>query len=313
VTSLEEGIVVVGSDGRIESVNPAAARIMGINDVDDIDDHFTCAAAFLLCEPDDQALECGWRELCTVLRSREPQTGHILSFEHAGGQRRWLSANSGLLNPEDTDGSAVLISFTDITAQHNRRQQLAHDAAHDALTGLPNRAQTVALIDAHGSSTGTDTLGAVLFIDLDSFKSINDTYGHRAGDYVLQAAAKQLRTAVRSSDVVGRFGGDEFVVLILGQVTREEVGDIAERIGTTVRASVGIVMLDDDDDPRDAGQIVGDADTAMYQAKAAGGGTSRYFAKALPEQPASTQPAEPQRDSNSRNLSARRRSRPSMP
>jgi GGDEF domain-containing protein len=107
---------------------------------------------------------------------------------------------------------------------------------------------------------------------------------------------------------VGRFGGDEFVVLILGQVTRAEVGDIAERIRTVVRASVGIVMLDDDD-PRDAGQIIGDADIAMYQAKASGGGTSRYFAKALPEQPASTQLLEPQRDSNSRNLSARRRSR----
>ncbi|WP_082129616.1 sensor domain-containing protein [Mycobacterium haemophilum] len=294
VASLEEGVMIVGSDGRVGSVNPAAQRVLGIDDRDLVDKHFTCAATFPRCESDDQAIDCGQRELCTVIRLREPQTGHVFSFDRrADGQRRWLSANSRLLNPEDPHGSAMLISLTDITAQHMAREQLAHDATHDALTGLPNRAHIVGRIDEHLGSTGTDTLGAVLFIDLDNFKPINDSLGHHVGDQVLQGAAKRLRVALRSSDVVGRLGGDEFVALILGRITAIKLDEVAKRIQTALaepmriaedaialRASIGIVMVDDEDH-RDGSQILCDADIAMYQAKASGGGTSCYFTEAF--------------------------------
>lgn len=296
VTTLEEGVLVVGSDGRIDSVNPAAQRILGINDQNSVNDHFACTATFPRCEsPDqvceshDEVIDCGQHGLCAVMRLRESQTGHVFSFERrADGQQRWLSVNSRLLNPEDSHNSAMLISMTDITAQHKARERLAHEAAHDVLTGLPNRAQIISRIDAHLGSTGADMLGALLFIDLDNFKPINDTLGHHIGDQMLQAAATCLKTALRSSDVVGRLGGDEFVALILGQITCAELDELTNRIHTTLAqsgiaddtvalgASIGIVMVKKDDG-RDGSQILRDADSAMYQAKTSGGGTSCYF------------------------------------
>lgn len=292
VASLEDGVVVVDRDGRVESVNPAAKRILGITTPDLTDGHFSCAATFPHCQPHNQASDCGQYELCALLREREDQTGRIFGFDRlTDGHRRWLSAHSRLLNPEEPDDSAVLISLADITTQHNAREQLAHDATHDALTGLPNRAQLIARIDEHLGSAEATTLGAVLFIDLDGFKTINDSQGHRAGDLVLQAAAKRLQAALRSSDVVGRFGGDEFIALILGQIPRPQLDEIVGRVHEAlaeptcvaddmlaVRASIGIVVIEDGD-RRDGDQILADADTAMYQAKAFGGGASRYFAE----------------------------------
>lgn len=138
VESLEEGVMIVNSDSRVESVNPAGRRILGIDDHDRLNEHFPCAAA----EPDETTIDCIQGALCTAIRVREPQASFILSFDRlSDGLQRWLSLNSRLLNPEDSDGSAVLISFTDVTAQHHARERLTHAAAHDALTGLINRAQ----------------------------------------------------------------------------------------------------------------------------------------------------------------------------
>ncbi|WP_454561863.1 diguanylate cyclase [Mycobacterium haemophilum] len=291
VQSLEEGVMVVNSDGRVASVNPAGRGILGVDDLDRLNEHFPCAAA----EHDETAIDCIEGALCTAIRAREPQAGLILSFDRfSDGKQRWLSLNSRLLNPEDPDDSAVLISFTDVTAQRQVHEQLQHSAAHDALTGLFNRAQIMACIDEHLDSTATDRLGGVLFMDLDDFKAINDTRGHHAGDQALKAVAKHLKASVRSSDVVGRLGGDEFVALILGQITRAVLDKLAARIHAALaeptrvgddlmglRTSVGIVIVEDDD-PRDGSQILRDADTAMYAAKHQGGSATCYFTDVLP-------------------------------
>jgi diguanylate cyclase (GGDEF)-like protein len=204
----------------------------------------------------------------------------------------WLSTNLRLLNPVDPEHSAVLVSFTDVTERHAASQHLAYQATHDSLTGLPNRAHVVARVselleaDHHG-------LAAVLFIDLDNLKLVNDSLGHDAGDNVLQIAAQRLRSAVRSHDIVARFGGDEFVALLAGPITRPDLDQLAEQLhaslanpvtiagGTlALRASIGIVEVEHNE-TRDAAEILGDADLAMYHAKTTGGGRSQHFTRHL--------------------------------
>jgi diguanylate cyclase (GGDEF)-like protein len=186
------------------------------------------------------------------------------------------------------------VSFTDITEQHNAHQRLIYQATHDLVTGLPNRAHLVASITE--AITATECrLGAVLFIDMDKFKSVNDALGHHAGDTVLQIAAQRLRRGLRLNDVVGRVGGDEFVALLTAPIERAEVDDLVNGLHaaleepiviehesdctrtdyTRISASIGIVTIQADE-RRGAVEILRDADLAMYQAKTAGRATS-YF------------------------------------
>jgi diguanylate cyclase (GGDEF)-like protein len=210
------------------------------------------------------------------------------------GQRIWLSVNWSLLDPTDPARSSVLISFVDITESHNAHQQLLHQATHDLLTGLPNRARVLALMTEYMEASHR-SLGAVLFIDFDYFKAINDALGHHAGDTVLQIAAQHLNQALRPGDVVGRVGGDEFVALLAGPLQPAEIDDLARRLHAAlaepiavdhhidatatryvwISASIGMVSVCPDDS-RSADEILRDSDLAMYHAKRTGQATSRY-------------------------------------
>ena len=143
-------------------------------------------------------------------------------------------------------------------------------------------------------------MAAVLFIDLDNLKTINDSLGHDAGDDVLRSAAQRLRRAVRSDDVVARLGGDEFIALLIGQIARPDLDALADRLhatlsepvvieGVTLRigASIGIVVIENND-PRGAAEILRDADIAMYAAKTTGRGKSHYFTEQLRRPKATT-------------------------
>lgn len=155
-------------------------------------------------------------------------------------------------------------------------RQLAYQATHDSLTGLPNRSIFVGALQAASSG---DQPHAVLFVDLDGFKAVNDSYGHAAGDAVLVEVASRLRSAVRPIDTVARFGGDEFAVLLLDH---QRPRAVAERIVTqmtkpipvddvalTIGCSVGIAMSDSD---TESDEVINQADAAMYSAKRAGKG-----------------------------------------
>lgn len=176
--------------------------------------------------------------------------------------------------------------------QADLRAKLAHEATHDALTGLPNRAGVLAhLHDAvERASTSGRTIG-LLFVDLDGFKQANDLYGHRVGDAVLVEVARRLAAVCRSSDVVGRLGGDEFIVLV------EPVNDIAharaaadrfaEALNGSYRvagdlismgASVGVTIADG---VSTAESLLADADLAVYRAKSLGRGRVEVFEPAL--------------------------------
>jgi diguanylate cyclase (GGDEF)-like protein len=131
------------------------------------------------------------------------------------------------------DRPAQLVAIMDVTEKRQAEARIAHMAHHDALTGLPNRVLFHERLDeALLRVRRYAEIIAVLYLDLDQFKNVNDTLGHPAGDRLLQAVAERLRTCVRPSDMVARFGGDEFAVLQIGLAGPEEAGALAERIVT---------------------------------------------------------------------------------
>ena len=175
---------------------------------------------------------------------------------------------------------ASILSFAeDITARIDAEEQLRQAAVNDALTGLPNRnALATRLEHAILRVNRSGDRIALLFIDLDRFKKVNDTHGHLAGDDVLRQAAARIRACVREVDTVARLGGDEFVVLLETDVRPDTPGIIGERVrqafttafdwqGVEVRcgASVGVSLFPDH--ARDSASLLATADAAMYRAK----------------------------------------------
>jgi diguanylate cyclase (GGDEF)-like protein/PAS domain S-box-containing protein len=199
-----------------------------------------------------------------------------------------------MLSPlEGAEGILVTAAIRDITTRKKADAQMIHSAEHDFLTGLPNRlllndrvGQAILLARRHGNKV------AVLFLDLDGFKHINDSLGHTIGDNLLQSVAKRLLSCVRASDTVSRQGGDEFVVL-LSEVEKTEDAAIAARRmlqavaeahaidqhDLHVTTSIGVSVYPDDG--LDAETLIKDADTAMYQAKEDRRQSYQFFTPAM--------------------------------
>ncbi|HET7024267.1 MAG TPA: EAL domain-containing protein [Gemmatimonadales bacterium] len=215
------------------------------------------------------------------------QTEHRM--RHRDGLYRWVMTRG--LAVRDAAGKAYRLagSQTDITVRKSIEEQLLHDAFHDPLTGLPNRALFMDRM-GHAIRRGrrSDGRSAVLFLDLDRFKVVNDSLGHVHGDQLLVAIARRLEDCIRPGDTVGRLGGDEFVVLldeVPGAAGAEEVAgriqaalsDPFELAGQEVfvTASIGIAISVTGHER--AEDLLRDADTAMYDAKAQGKATHRVF------------------------------------
>ncbi|WP_375499318.1 putative bifunctional diguanylate cyclase/phosphodiesterase [uncultured Jatrophihabitans sp.] len=174
------------------------------------------------------------------------------------------------------------------------QSRLAYQAAHDALTNLPNRTQAMEAIKAAlNRAQRTGSLCGLLFIDLDGFKAVNDSYGHATGDEVLRVTASRLQAAARSGDVVSRLGGDEFVVVLETLSAETEALQIAKRlierlsapmvVGAVRRVRIGasVGMAISQDGSTDADRLLHEADTAVYLAKAAGRGRVEVFDESL--------------------------------
>ena len=169
---------------------------------------------------------------------------------------------------------------------------LARDAHHDLLTGLPNRAiLEERLAEARNRALRRDRLLAVILLDIDGFKGINDERGHETGDYILTQTAERLAASVRATDIVSRYGGDEFVILLEDIAHLEQLEDILDRMLALIRQpvafkgrrvaftiSAGLTIYPFDDQPADT--LLQHADQAMYEAKRAGGDQYRYFDRA---------------------------------
>jgi diguanylate cyclase (GGDEF)-like protein/PAS domain S-box-containing protein len=291
VASLQEGVVVITADGTVESVNPAALRIFGVARTGGDFVEIAKVADVPVYDPDGRLLTWDQRPLMATFK-RSPRRGCIYGLDRfSDGERIWVSVNWSLLDPTDPARSSLLVSIVDVTEQHNAHRRLAHQATHDVLTGIPNRAHIVALInDAIGSAEYR--WGAVVFIDLNKFKVINDELGHHAGDAVLEVASQRLRAGIGPDDVVGRVGGDEFVALLATPIGRAKVNALVRRLHSALRkpisipavspctqttrvrisASMGVVTVRPGEQ-RCAAEVLRAADAAMYRAKTTGAAT----------------------------------------
>ncbi len=209
---------------------------------------------------------------------------------HADGTYLWVVCRGIAVRDESGRAYRIAGSQTDITARKRAEERLIYDAFHDALTGLPNRALFLDRLDHVLATTRRhrEQLYAVLFLDLDRFKVINDSLGHLVGDHLLVAVGRRIGDGMRPSDTVARLGGDEFGVLLEEVRSPSEAARIAERIQEDlarsfhvdgheifVRASIGIAVRSERYERPE--QVLRDADVAMYQAKTRGKGGYEIF------------------------------------
>jgi diguanylate cyclase (GGDEF)-like protein len=171
--------------------------------------------------------------------------------------------------------------------RHRAMERLIHDARHDGLTGLPNRTAIFEHLDDAIVRIRPETQVGVLFVDLDGLKLLNDSYGHDRADELLREVGERLASSVRAGDFVGRFGGDEFVVIAEGIADAEEAGELGFRLleavseplpgleSTVVTASIGITLMDGS--AADAREAIRQADHAMYDAKRSGRDRCNFF------------------------------------
>ena len=191
----------------------------------------------------------------------------------------------------------IVGSVTDVTDRREAERRLQHDALHDNLTGLPNRVLFLDRLDQsirRAQRHHPECCAAVLFLDLDRFKIINDSMGHACGDQLLMAVARRLEAALRPNDTVARLGGDEFTLLLDDVCEPREATVIAERVLQSLQtpfvldgrelfigASIGIALATAQSAPE---QVMRDADVAMYRAKADGKGRHAVFDAAMHQQ-----------------------------
>ncbi|MDR7301402.1 EAL domain-containing protein [Haloactinomyces albus] len=278
VAALDEGVIVVGSAGIIESANPAAQRIFGAPESEIVGSRPT---SWLLFGESGGALRPEEHPSTLTQRTGEPENSRVVRLERVDGHSVWLAVTARVLNSQDHPPHAVVVSFTDISESRAARQRLEYEATHDPLTGLANRTLVLRHCDERAGKHSI----AVLYIDLDNFKRINDSLGHGAGDEVLRIVGERLVRATAGETLVGRLGGDEFVVLS-GESGHDRIAELGEYLLEAltqpihlqgrqlhVNGSIGIsVSLSGD--TRSGRDLLRDADVAMYQAKTQS--TKRY-------------------------------------
>jgi diguanylate cyclase (GGDEF)-like protein/PAS domain S-box-containing protein len=283
VQNSSDVVMVISVDGEVLYQSPAVQRVLGY-EVTEEPGQFI----FDWTHPEDAAFVKG------VLRELAATTDAMRTIElrirHADGSWRTIEA-AGKNMIDDPDVRGIVVNYRDVTDQKALEQQLVHDAFHDPLTGLANRALFTDRVE-HGLQRrgGTDRL-SVLFMDVDDFKTINDSLGHAAGDQVLVAIADRLRACLRPEDTVSRLGGDEFAVLV-ESTTDGLAGQLADRILRAFRepfgvgdkqvqllASIGIAHAGIHSD--DAADLLRNADVAMYTAKGNGKGRAAEFESSM--------------------------------
>jgi len=283
--SLGEGVIVADDSGQVTFMNPAAELLTGWSFLE---------ASGLPVEEVYSATEEESGERRTDLVARCLATGRMVDLaDHTS----LLTRDGRKLSVEDSaspirDGertSGVVLVFRDVTEKREMERQLAHQASYDYLTQIPNRVLFHDRLEqALSRAKRSGTPMALLYMDLDSFKEVNDTLGHAAGDIVLQGAADRLSKAVRGEDTVARMGGDEFTVIMTGFTAHEEVvttvGRIFESLSApllvggqevSVSASVGVAIFPGDGE--DADRLLRNADIAMYKAKKRRGNAVEFF------------------------------------
>lgn len=279
-------IMIAAPSGVLRYVSPAATRVYGREA-----DGLIGSQLSALIHPDDLgSVLHEVRRFLAAPPSEEPSTRIECRFRHGSGV--WLNIESTINRYQ----GGLIFNSRDVTERVRLQAQLQHNASHDSLTDLPNRTLfTERVSQALTGRRSGDPATAVLFIDLDGFKAVNDTVGHQIGDELLIHAARRLRESVRAGDTAARLGGDEFAALILGDCARGHteggppagqsdreyrIREIADRLRVTlsqpyridghelrVAASIGVAFAERGITP---GGLMRNADLAMYRAKRAG-------------------------------------------
>lgn len=283
-----EAMVVTNSHGQIIDTNPAFTAITGYQPADVQGK----SPKILVSRHQDRNI---FDNIVNALFSDGCWKGEIEQCRKNGTTyTAWLSINS-IYNP---DGSVQrrVAQFADITDKKKSDQIIWSQANFDALTGLPNRHMFLSQLEqeqrkAHHRGDKV----ALLFLDLDHFKEINDTLGHHIGDELLKAVAKRLQHCVKDTDTVSRLGGDEFTVILSGQTNTRGAEHVAQRIlaefakpfsldveAIYISPSIGITLFPEDG--TDADTLLKNADQAMYAAKAQGRNNYRYFTASMQEE-----------------------------
>lgn len=264
-------VSIIDLDGTIIDINAAGCAMLGYER-----DALIGAPAEATVYPDDRGLAI---DMTTAQLGGNSQPAEF-RLQRADGQILFALSHASLVDPVDPDDPAYVITLqTDITDRKQLERELERRASHDTLTGLSNRASLDHHLE-HLLARRDGPAVAVLFVDLDNFKTVNDTYGHEAGDAVLIDVAQRLTTSIRHGDLAARLGGDEFVIVCDLQRNPAVVYEIAERIrnaiatldttdgnGNHVTASIGVAISEPGDVPS---ALLRRADAAVYIAKRAG-------------------------------------------
>lgn len=284
VDAANEGIWMVDASDQTSFVNARMAEMLGYS-VDEIIGRPMLDFMF----EKDRPMQLDWSK--ALHQGAADSTERRLRCQ--GGRELWTLASAAPLMNGKRNFTGAITMFTDITERKQQQEQLLYQAHYDPLTGLPNRFLAMDRLEQNIKvATRNNASTALLFLDLDDFKKVNDTLGHEVGDQVLMLAANRLKQAVRNSDTVARLGGDEFIVLIPDVTDGKAVRAVAEKIvqafqeviqvmgrQVMLTASLGISIYPDNG--REPLLLLRNADTAMYHSKAKGRNGYHYFTESM--------------------------------
>ena len=296
VDHLIEGIVVQSRGGIVLACNPSAQRILRATpQIVGRSIHTVMVRAY---HEDGSLVADAARPTAQVLATGKPVLGVTIGVELIGGDIVWITQNVvPIIKPGESEPSSVLISFTDIGPVREAQRQLKFLATRDSLTGLYNRAyltERMRDLFTPDMSSGMGELAsvAVLFVDLDGFKKVNDTAGHEAGDSLLCSVAERLSACISAEDTLARVGGDEFVIVASAYENTGHLIGLARRILDMIAvpfavadneyylgASIGISRFPEDG--QDVATLMRNADSAMYHAKQRGRNNFQFFTAEL--------------------------------
>ena len=281
IEQMDVAVMITDVAGRIVWVNDAFCGISGH------ERHDVIGRTPSFQKSGEQSSEM-YRQLWQNILAGKVWQGRIVEARKDGSR---YTVDETITPLRDGDGA---VRYFVAVQQDVTQRELAHQhdhylARHDVLTGLPNRAMLREIVHkAISNASRTQQLVAILFVDLDGFKPVNDQYGHAVGDQLLTAVAERLRSAVRQSDTVARVGGDEFVALATGIDSRDGASGLARKLldslaapfvvrgkRLVIGASVGIAMFPSDG--TDGNTLIDNADQAMYRAKFGGGQRHAFF------------------------------------
>ncbi|GAB4301792.1 MAG: hypothetical protein Kow0096_22890 [Thiohalomonadaceae bacterium] len=273
--------IITDSEGNIEYVNPRFVEMTGYLPEEVIGQNPR------IWQSGITPLKT-YQRLWATIKGGEVWHGEVLN-KAKDGHLFWENARISPIKNDDGEITHFVAVKEDITERKAQEEIIWRQAHYDGLTGLPNRELfAMRLEQALNQADLSEAQAGLLYIDLDGFKQVNDSFGHAAGDTLLREAARRLLTCVRDSDTVARLGGDEFAMVLAqvhgvsgAQVVAQKVLQVLmqpfqlQEQGVTLSASVGIVLYPDDGDTADA--LLRHADTAMYRAKEAGRNAYRFY------------------------------------